>query len=254
LKRFCPQRLSFSALVIGAVCPDSSYLFSKYGMDDYAHSPKGGIIYCLPVGMLMLGVFLVARGWLVKFLPDRQRAVFQPLCRRPWGSPLVLVVSLLIGIATHLLWDAFTHNHGWTADHVPFLMDVIFRVGYLDRKYNPPLPSFHVFRVCNLLSFLSTFAGCALLAYEYQRWLSRADPSVGPFSALRAWRNALLVAAFVMPVDALHYVSYNRPVLSIVAVMCLALIAGFVWWVGRPAAAHIKANSPSHGTFPPAGR
>jgi hypothetical protein len=240
LKRFCPRRLSFVALVIGAVCPDTSYLFSHYGWDDVAHSFKGGFEYCLPVGLSMLVAFLLLRGWLVQFLPERQRAVFLPLCRQPWGPPLALVVSLLIGIGTHLAWDSFTHKQGWMVEHVPILFQGVFRLSYMDMSYKPPLPSAHVIRVCHILGFFSTFAGCAVLAYEYQRWLSVADPSVGPISKTRAWLKALVAGCLVMPVDALHYLSPNHLVLALVGAGCLVLIGGFVWWVGRPAGARTK--------------
>jgi hypothetical protein len=40
-----------------------------------------------------------------------------------WGwlrTVLVLLLSVLVGIATHLAWDSFTHP-GWVVDHLPVL-------------------------------------------------------------------------------------------------------------------------------------
>src|ERR1700685_2244171 len=92
LRRFCPRFFSFPALVIGSLCPDAGYCFGTLDMDDFSHSLKGSIEFCLPVGVVMLGFFYGLRLPVVEMLPERHRKFFLPLCRRPIGSPLTVII------------------------------------------------------------------------------------------------------------------------------------------------------------------
>ena len=53
LRRFCPGRLSFLALVIGSVVPDVAYCFGPLDVDVFAHTLPGSLVFCLPMGWLL---------------------------------------------------------------------------------------------------------------------------------------------------------------------------------------------------------
>ncbi|MGZ3460074.1 MAG: DUF4184 family protein [Archangium sp.] len=113
--------LPATALVVGACAPDLSYVYLLRDIGDFAHAVPGFIFFCVPVG---LGVLL----WLeVLVLPVLRRALpeaggvqwgrFVPTealgCTpRAWGAT---VVALVLGAATHVLWDGFTHHDMWPA-------------------------------------------------------------------------------------------------------------------------------------------
>src|SRR5271154_5340312 len=98
LRRFCPRFFSFPALVIGSISPDVGYCFGTLDVDDFSHSLKGSIEFCLPVGVVMLGFFYALRLPAVEILPERPRKYLLPFCPQPIGSPWTVLASLMVGI------------------------------------------------------------------------------------------------------------------------------------------------------------
>jgi hypothetical protein len=103
-----------SGLAIGAMVPDVP-LFVPLGDRPTTHSLLGAVTWDLGMGLVLLAVFhLVLKRPLVALCPgvlrDRLAPVADGLTRRRllWAA----VPSLLLGIATHLAWDAFTHLSG----------------------------------------------------------------------------------------------------------------------------------------------
>ena len=102
--------LSFPALVIGAVVPDLGYLV--FQLNDFSHQALGSIVFGLPVGGLILAAFYGARTPVVARMPRARRRSVLPVCERPLGPLWIAVLSLLIGIWTHVIWDSFTTMDG----------------------------------------------------------------------------------------------------------------------------------------------
>ena len=146
LRRFCPRRLSFCALVIGSLLPDFAYALddlnkfsrtlvvffgssvanfeyvrNEWDWDDFSHTFAGSIVFCLPVGLFVLYGFLALRSDLVATLPSPHWRALHPLCESPKQSLLVNVSSLLIGIWLHVGWDSFTNGARWLGHHWAFL-------------------------------------------------------------------------------------------------------------------------------------
>src|SRR6266478_4359327 len=103
LRRYCPRFFSFPALVLGSITPDLGYFFGKSSVDEFSHRLLGSVVFCLPIGLILLGLFYMLRSAVVGILPVRYQRVFQPLCQRPPGSLFVNVLSLLLGAWTHLV-------------------------------------------------------------------------------------------------------------------------------------------------------
>ncbi len=118
-----------AALVVGTVAPDIPYYVPLFVPRELSHSLLGLVTIDLAMGVVgALLWWFVLREPTVDLLPrvigSRIPAVGR-LAWRPvrWGWPLtvvVLVISVLVGGATHLLWDSFTHP-GWVADHLAVL-------------------------------------------------------------------------------------------------------------------------------------
>jgi hypothetical protein len=117
------RRLSASALVIGTTTPDLVYLVGTLGAA--SHRPSGLLLFCLPAGLLAFVyvealVLPILGGPLVALAPRRLRPhlarVLQPRpLPRGFAAWIAIAVAVLLGAATHQLWDGFTHAWLWPA-------------------------------------------------------------------------------------------------------------------------------------------
>jgi hypothetical protein len=214
LRRYCPRFLSFPALVIGSVSPDAGYLFKGLNLEGFSHCFVGSFAFDLPVGVLMLVLFYWLRAPVVGLIPQRSRQVFLPLCQRPPGSPLVAVLSLLIGTWTHLLWDSFTHRHGWLVEHLSILQTPIMVIGW------------RTLRIHNVIWYGCSFAGVVWLWFAYERWKQdfHAATPVTPFKV--KLRDAVLIATVLVPLEAMHHLISGLLGLCLVGVSSALLV---VW-------------------------
>ena len=137
--------LSFPGLVIGAMSPDFTYVVQVFWPTLEAHSIQGILYFCLPVSCLVLLAYqtFLRQAWekLLPWLKGPSRPY------RWYAIPL----SILIGASTHVVWDSFTHQHGYSVIHVSLLRVKIFEIG----SY-----SLTVFKVLQHVS--SVAGGCAV--------------------------------------------------------------------------------------------
>ncbi len=228
LKRLCPRWLSFPALVVGSLSPDAAYVFAKLKIEQVSHRPMGILYFCIPASLLFLALMYASRSWFIAHLPARYRRAFLPERWQPFGSIVIVLVSLFIGAATHLIWDSFTHRGAWAVSQLPVLETTVASFGG------------HAVRVCRLLWYASSFAGVAILCVAYrtsQLGPARKQPSQ---SANARWLEAAWVALLVLPVELLHDLVRNRAGALLVAVLSLALIAAVVW---RSACGHESSSA-----------
>src|SRR5262245_46796273 len=105
-----------SALVIGSLTPDFPYFLPLDIPREVSHSLPALAWFCLPMGLLVYVLFHVfLKGPLLALLPPATLCRLGPYTSRfqslPQASWTAVIVSLLCGAVTHLLWDAFTHNN-----------------------------------------------------------------------------------------------------------------------------------------------
>ena len=209
LRRYCPRRLSFPALVIGSLTPDASYCLGEKEGGAFGHSLLGSVAFCLPVGILLVALFYGLRSPVVRRLPAPYQQALLPFCRRPLGSFWVVVISLLIGTWTHILWDSFTHTNGWCVQHLPILQSVVISVGS------------RTARVCHLLWYGCSFAGVIWLFLAFEKWKQACVNGGAGASARTVLRDAVLVAVLVLPIELAHHlVRNNKPGLFLIAAVC----------------------------------
>jgi hypothetical protein len=160
-----PRGLPLAGLVVGAMSPDLLYYTGHFEVAKEAHTPLGILTLCLPIGLLVALVVRLLRGRLVALLPQPHRGAVASLPPRPPLSEprewLLLAAAIVLGAATHVLWDAFTHGDGLVVQAWPALREPLFTLG--PRR-------FHVY---NTLQHASTLFGVACLAIVYRRWLRR---------------------------------------------------------------------------------
>ena len=105
-----------TALVIGSITPDFEYFMRMQQDSYYSHTWKGIFWFDLPLGLLLVYLFdIVVRKEVIKSLPkflNRRFARFSYSARDLNNGKdfLFVLLSLLIGILSHLIWDKLTHR------------------------------------------------------------------------------------------------------------------------------------------------
>jgi hypothetical protein len=151
-----------SAVVVGCFAPDFLYFLRLSPGGGFGHTLPGIFVLDLPLGLLILWLFhRYAKEPLWLWMPEsfRQRVELGPRTmpvRNSRGFGLILV-SILVGIATHILWDSFTHRSYWPYRHWSLLHDTI------------SLPIFGSLRYYKLFQSLSSVVGCLLILIWFLR-------------------------------------------------------------------------------------
>lgn len=134
LKRF---RLSATGLVIGSMVPDFEYFLRMTDRSRYSHTLLGLFWFDLPLGVLICFVYhVIVRNSLFDNLPIflKERVIIFKSFQWPkyFSKRWVIVcVCILIGAASHVLWDAFTHETMFFVRKDPELSNIM-RVGRIN--------------------------------------------------------------------------------------------------------------------------
>jgi len=160
----------------------------------YLHSIHGALLVGMPAGFFICCFVFWVRKTAVELFGARERRFLQPLANRALQQTprafVVLLFSILIGEASHIFWDSFTHRYGWFVKTFPILQRPLW------------WPDSSVY---NLLQHVSDVVGLAVLFLLWMRWRKRqgvatkelSDPGrrVRPFFWIMQFAFALLFAA-----------------------------------------------------------
>ena len=159
---------SATGLFIGSMVPDFEYFFRLRVFGIYGHTFWGMFWFDLPVAILLAYAF----HYLVKpvLLPN-----LPPVLQRKWSgwndfnwhgfvkqNWIIVIVSVLFGTATHLLWDAFTHNNTIIVRAIPALSAQVDL-------------GFEEYPVWHLLQQISSAAGLIILIFYVIRLPETGD-------------------------------------------------------------------------------
>jgi hypothetical protein len=179
-----------SALVIGSVIPDTWYWIPSLTRID-THSAHSLLFFCLPAGLAAyLAFHLLLKLPLLALLSPQLSGRLQVWTVRglPRASWAAVLLCLAAGAATHLAWDAVTHE-GVLSRIFPVLATGFDLAG-------------HEIHLHQVLQHGSTLLGAGFLAW----WISlklRAAPGRHYAETLRGpARIALLVLFLAIPVAA----------------------------------------------------
>jgi membrane-bound metal-dependent hydrolase YbcI (DUF457 family) len=108
------------------MAPDFEYFLALKAHDRFGHTLPGILVLTLPVALLVLWIFhTFVKVPAASLLPQRVQsklACYLGVFRFSGaGRFLLIVFSALIGIATHVLWDSFTHAGSYVYEHWPLL-------------------------------------------------------------------------------------------------------------------------------------
>ncbi len=111
--------ISATGLIIGSIVPDFEYFLRLRQKSYYSHTLEGMFWFDLPLAILFAIIFhRIIKKPLLDRLPAYLQSRFGHYGQLDWWSYAtkhtgVIVLSMIIGIGSHLLWDSFTHRNGY---------------------------------------------------------------------------------------------------------------------------------------------
>ncbi len=177
LKQCCPRYFNFAALVVGSIAPDFAYVFHYFQLSAAAHSFTANFLINLPAGLFLLIVYSRSKNLIASQLPSPHREYWLeqsesfPLFKSGKiafapSAILILLGSILIGSATHLVWDSFTHQHGLAVNAFPILsQDLVSAFGL------------HL-KVYKFLQYFSGVVGLTFICIFYKHELAEKNSPV----------------------------------------------------------------------------
>jgi hypothetical protein len=190
-----------SALIIGSLMPDIAYFPHMPITRLQSHSFLGMFWFCLPMGLITYYLFHnFMKEPLISLLPEivakklsetstnkikySNAALFFSIC-----------VSLLIGTATHILWDSFTHEDGFIVMAFPIFQAHLFSVFTYDVI------------VYKVLQHISTLVGTLLLVYWIFQWFTKSKSQNTKSVSLPMQQRVLIIGAMVLIIIAASLMS-----------------------------------------------
>ena len=174
-----------AAIAIGAMTPDLPLFLRGFGVTySFTHAP----VNILWTVVIALGLFLLWRvvlrpvapelspQWLARRLPAEwdvpaADALNEALgIGQRWTRALWLAASLLIGVASHILWDAFTHEGRLGMQLLPGLAE----------QWGP-------LQGIKWLQHGSSIVGLLIIAIWALLWIRRAEPRAAVLRSSWSW-------------------------------------------------------------------
>jgi uncharacterized membrane protein YeaQ/YmgE (transglycosylase-associated protein family) len=95
----------------------------------YSHTFAGIFWFDVPLGLILIFIFHnVVKNKLIEYLPFSFNVRLSLFARFDWNkyfrnNIMVVLISLIVGITSHLFWDSFTHTGGYFAKAIPILTE-----------------------------------------------------------------------------------------------------------------------------------
>lgn len=147
-----------TGLTIGSLTPDFEYFIRMKIQSNFSHTINGLLWFDLPLGLLLTFVFHnLVRDSLFDNLPKILKLRIVKYKNFDWNKYfkahwLVTTISILIGAASHIFWDSFTHENGYFVQTFPALLNT---VKFFGRQI----------LVMKILQHLSTFLGGIVIVF-----------------------------------------------------------------------------------------
>ncbi|RCW50212.1 DUF4184 family protein [Paenibacillus prosopidis] len=189
LKKAIPS-LSVTGLVLGSMAPDIEYFIAMQPLRTIGHSLEGFFLITLPTCIAFAYAFhRVIKPVLPHFLPsiaEIDRFAYHSI--RPWrlttgAEWFLFCVSLLIGFASHVFMDNWTHSSGWFVQRIPFLHKII--------------AGDYVYHILQLsLSVLGAAVPALYFIYRWYDWYRNSKNNASDWMVLRPFKQQWLLLIF----------------------------------------------------------
>ncbi len=218
LRNLPTKYYSFTGLVIGSIAPDFEYFLRMNVGSMYSHTFWGLFYFDLPVGIAICFLFHnIVRNALIDHLTKPLKERFWDLKPFNWNRAfkqhwLIIIVSILVGAASHILWDDFTHPLGYFVTKSSFLKHKI----QLTR---------HGIPIYNILQILSSLIG-GLIVLNFIRHMPKTKIHAVNIKDFY-WVFVSIIVVTVMLIrffSGLRFEKYGTVIVSIISAFFIALI------------------------------
>jgi len=181
---------SITGLVAGSLAPDFEKFIRMAAYDPYSHTWRSIFYFSLPIGLLIAFTFhLVVRDALIDNLPMFLNSRLRRFKQFDWSGffrrhYLLVIFSVLLGAASHLFWDSFTHKGGRVGAWLPFMSDSIYLSG-------EEISTFYI------LQRVSSLIGAYIILYAILR-MPAATALPNRTGKLPFWLTVTVVAAAII--------------------------------------------------------
>ena len=195
------KSLSLTGLIAGSVAPDFEYFIRMADKRVYTHTWSGVLWIDTPLALVLTFLFHnVVRNHLINNAPVSFQRRLKRYIDFNWFSyfkkrwPIVIICAVM-GIYSHLIWDAFTHESGYFVQHLPFLLASV------------PVGSFRL-EVPMLLQVLSSIFGALVIYFALWQLPVDTNTIINP-NYLHFWKKVWLITILIFSIRFFFGVSYE---------------------------------------------
>jgi hypothetical protein len=151
------------------MAPDFEYFLHFAPEGGFGHTLLGVFLFDLPAAFIVFWLFHVFAkyplySWLPESVRRRIRLGAAALPVSSFAQFALVLLAILIGVATHILWDSFTHQGFWPYQHWQFLHRIV------------ELPVYGPMDYSRVIQHASTVLGAAVLLLWFWLWFRRTAP------------------------------------------------------------------------------
>ena len=203
--KYLPDKwVSMTGLIVGSITPDFEYFMRMKVESDYSHTWTGMFWFDMPLALLLTFIYhYIVRNSFICNLPLFLKKRLSRYMDFNWMNYIkhhffIVLISLLVGIASHIFWDGFTHRHGDFVKIIPFLRASTTLLGFQFTNYN-------------LLQNIGSLGGGLLVLYAILK-IPRAADYAKSRNPVYYWFIVIgtgVVAANIRILAGLHYWEYS---------------------------------------------
>ncbi len=130
--KYLPEKwVSMTGLIVGSMTPDFEYFLRMKVESIYSHTWEGMFWFDLPLALILTFVYhFIIRNSFIANSPGFLKKRLAPFIDFNWWNYikhnfLIVIICILLGIASHILWDGFTHPHGMFVNMIPSLKETV---------------------------------------------------------------------------------------------------------------------------------
>jgi hypothetical protein len=218
--KYLPAKwISMTGLIIGSVAPDFEYFIRMRVESLYSHTWTGMFWFDLPLSLLLTFIYhYIIRNSFICNSPVFLKKRLSRYIDFNWMDYFkhhffTVIICLLVGIASHIFWDGFTHPHGDFVKMLPFLHETMTFSGI-------HIPNFKV------AQYISTILGGIIVFYAILR-IPKATSYAKSRNPVYYWFIVIgtgIVAANLRILTGINYWDYSTVATSTLS----GLIAGSI--------------------------
>lgn len=167
--KYLPEKwVSMTGLIVGSMTPDFEYFLRMRVESVYSHTWVGMFWFDLPLALILTFVYhYIVRNSFICNAPGFIKKRLAPYLDFSWWDYFkhnffIVIICILVGVASHLLWDGFTHPHGMFVNMIPSLKETTDIFGNHVRYYR-------------ILQNISSVVGGIIVFYAVMRIPKAAD-------------------------------------------------------------------------------